>query len=68
MVALDVPQGIVGNPVQLTVGKTTRLLLNATRDNKSSTHTIEGWLKYDSSAVPLQQVEEDTKRCSPSSF
>ncbi len=36
----DVPQGIVGNPVQLTVGKTTRLLLNVTRDPSSSIHTI----------------------------
>jgi len=52
MVTLRVPQGIVGNPVQLTVGKTTRLLLNAARDLSGSNHTIEGWLKYGSTAVP----------------
>lgn len=45
-----VPQGVVGNPVQLTVGKTTRLLLNVTRDSASSNHTIQGWLKYNSTS------------------
>ncbi len=53
MVTLDVPQGIVGNPVQLTVGKTMRLLLNVTRDPASSTHTIQGWLIHNSPWVPI---------------
>jgi hypothetical protein len=56
MAMLTVPQGIVGNPVQLTVGKTSRLLLNVTRDNSTSRHIVQGWLKYGSSPVPSKTV------------
>jgi hypothetical protein len=41
-----IPQGIVCSPVQLTVlAENTKLLLNVTREESSSKHSICGWLK-----------------------
>jgi hypothetical protein len=51
------PQGIASNPVQLTVAKATRLLLEVTRDESSSNHVIHGWLKWGSSGVNGKQVK-----------
>ena len=42
--------------MQLTVGRMTRLLLNATRDPSGSNHTIEGWLKYGSAPVSNKMI------------
>jgi len=52
----EVPQGIAGNPVQLTVSKCTRLLLNITEGDNYE-HTIKGWLKSGSSTVGNKTVE-----------
>jgi hypothetical protein len=52
----EVPQGIAGNPVQLTVSKSTKLLLNVTRGDNDE-HTVKGWLKYGGSAVPGKTIK-----------
>ena len=48
---LKLPQGIVTNPIQLTVSQSTRILLNVTRDPTSLKHTICGWLKWKNNGV-----------------
>ncbi len=50
-------QGIVCNPVQLTVSKATRLLLNVSRDWGSQNHTIQGWLLYQTTGINNRQVK-----------
>jgi hypothetical protein len=50
-------QQIVSSPVQLTVGKATRLLLTVTRDESSAGHVVCGWLKWGSSGVADKTVK-----------
>jgi len=57
------PQGVSGNPVQLTISKSTRILLNVTR-GENSEHVVRGWLKYGGSAVgskPVTVMVNETK-------
>lgn len=54
---LMLPQGIVSNPVQLTVSKSTRILLNVTKEDSSTNHLIEGWLMWKSSGVADKAVK-----------
>jgi hypothetical protein len=50
------PQNIVSNPVQLTVGKNTTLLLNVTRDFNSTRHVFTCTLMSESSLVTQQKT------------
>ena len=52
----NIPQGVCSSPVQLTVSKTTRLILNATR-GEGSQHVIWGWLRYNGFGVPSRTVK-----------
>jgi len=51
------PQGTICTPIQLTVSKSTRLLLNVSRSASSSEHVIEGWLKWNTTGVSNRQVK-----------
>jgi hypothetical protein len=50
----NLTQGVGSSPVQLTVSKSTRLLLNVTRDSETSDHVIHGWL-LDKASVGIGQ-------------
>ncbi|MBS7632155.1 hypothetical protein KEJ15_00815 [Candidatus Bathyarchaeota archaeon] len=52
---VDIPQSVASSPVQLTVGKPTKLLLNATW-NGGAKHTFRGWLKHDSTGLAGETV------------
>lgn len=54
---LVLPQGIASNPVQLTVSKSTRILLNVTKDDSSSEHLVEGWLVWKSFGVSGKTIK-----------
>jgi len=47
----NLTQSIVSSPVQLTASKTTRFILNASREYSSTMHTVYGWLKSGESGV-----------------
>ena len=57
ILGVTLPQGIVCNPIQLTVSKTTRILLNTTREGSSLNHTIQGRLMWNSTSVPNKEVK-----------
>lgn len=52
-------QGIVSNPIQLSVSRSTRLLLSVSKDNSSTQHLVEGWLVWNSSGVSSKVVSID---------
>ena len=52
----SIVQGIMCNPVQLTVSKSCELLLNVTRDWVSGNQTIEGWLLNATSGISGRRV------------
>jgi hypothetical protein len=54
-VGVKIPQGVCSSPVQLTISKPTKLMLNATR-LEGSVHVIWGWLKYYASGLPNRTV------------
>jgi len=51
------PQGMISSPIQLTVARTTVLLLNVSRDNATSEVAVEGWLKWGDSDVSWKTVK-----------
>jgi hypothetical protein len=51
------PQNVVSSMVQLSVGKTTRLLLNVTRDFNSTRHVFNAKLVYGSFLVPNKTIK-----------
>lgn len=54
---LVLPQGIASNPVQLTVSKSTRILLNITKEDSSTNHLIEGWLMWKNGGVSGKTIK-----------
>lgn len=53
----QVPQGVVSNPVQLTVSNSSRILLGIIHDDSSVWHTVYGYLKYNSTGIPNRLVK-----------
>ena len=53
----EVPRSVYNNPAQLTVTKTTRLLLNVSCDPSTLKHMIYGWLRCKGTGVVGKEIK-----------